>query len=572
MSSIKQRDSAPSSNFEAIGLGIFIAVSVVTLGTTWSATHLAAKIDGDPAPPANPFTVLFGIAGGDVQWTPTATKVAIGIGVVLLTLVALIGWMFIRMIHGRARVDRATQRMGRGRGVKPLSRRAVAATATRLGVQGAPGLEVGRSLSNGKPLMQDWESVSVDIWGPRTGKSSCRAIPAIMAAPGAVVATSNKRDLVDATRDPRSSKGDVWVFDPQGLTDEPVTWWWNPLSYVTDETKAQALADLFFNASRKPGARSDPFFDGTACSVLAAMLLAASVAGKPITDVYLWITAPNNDEPVRILERTDYPLIAAALRGAAAAPDKQRAGVYASAQQIVSFLTNTQATSWVTPPRSSAAPQFDPETFVRSTGTLYSLSKEGRGNAGPLVTALTVAVCEAAEEYAKTQPGGRLSVPLVVVLDEAANVCRWQDLPDLYSHYGSRGVNVLTFLQSWSQGVETWGPEGMRKLWSASTVKVYGGGVSEPEFLEEVSKLIGDYQHTQVSTSHQRNTGRSTSFQHRTDRILDVSDLAALDRGRILIFASGAVPVLARTLPWFEGPDKAAIAASVAAHDPGARA
>lgn len=163
-------------------------------------------------------------------------------------------------------------------------------------------------------------------------------------------------------------------------------------------------------------------------------------------------------------------------------------------------------------------------------------------------------------------------MPLVAVLDEAANVCRWQDLPDLYSHYGSRGVNVLTFLQSWSQGVETWGREGMRKLWSAATVKVYGGGVSEPEFLEEVSKFIGDYQHTQVSTSHQRNTGRSTSFQHRTDRILDVSDLAALDRGRILIFASGAVPVLARTLPWFEGPDKAVIAASVAAHDPGVRA
>lgn len=558
---------------EAIGLGIFITISVIALGTTWSATHLAAKIDGDPAPPANPFTVLFGITGGTVEWTPTATKVAIGAGVILLVLVAFACWVFFRMIRGRARVDRATQRMGRGRDVKPLSRRAVAATATRLGVQGAPGLEVGRSLSNGKPFMQDWESVSVDIWGPRTGKSSCRAIPAIMAAPGAVVATSNKRDLVDATRDPRAIRGDVWVFDPQGLTGEPVTWWWNPLTYVTDETKAQALADLFFNASRKPNARSDPFFDGTACTVLAAMLLAASVAGKPITEVYLWITAPNNDEPVRILEHADYPLIAAALRGAAAAPDKQRAGVYSSAQQIVSFLTNTQATSWVTPPRSLAALQscreFVPETFVRSTGTLYSLSKEGRGNAGPLVTALTVAVCEAAEDYAKTQPGGRLSVPLVAVLDEAANVCRWQDLPDLYSHYGSRGINVLTFLQSWSQGVETWGREGMRKLWSAATIKVYGGGVSEPEFLEEVSKLIGDYQHTQTSTSHQRGTGRSTSLQHRTDRILDVSDLAALDRGRILIFASGAVPVLARTQPWFKGPDRTVIAASVTAHDPG---
>lgn len=67
---------------------------------------------------------------------------------------------------------------------------------------------------------------------------------------------------------------------------------------------------------------------------------------------------------------------------------------------------------------------------MRSSGTLYSLSKEGRGSAGPLITALTVAVAEAAEDYAKTQPGGRLAVPMVAVLDEAANVCRWRELPN----------------------------------------------------------------------------------------------------------------------------------------------
>jgi hypothetical protein len=41
------------------------------------------------------------------------------------------------------------------------------------------------------------------------------------------------------------------------------------------------------------------------------------------------------------------------------------------------------------------------------------------------------------------------------LLDEAANVCRWRDLPNLYSHYGSRGIVLMTILQSWSQGVDT---------------------------------------------------------------------------------------------------------------------
>ena len=53
---------------------------------------------------------------------------------------------------------------------------------------------------------------------------------------------------------------------------------------------------------------------------------------------------------------------------------------------------------------------------------------------------LTVAVTEAAEGLAKRSPGGRLVVPLVAVLDEAANVCRWPELPNLYSHCGSRGI------------------------------------------------------------------------------------------------------------------------------------
>ncbi|MEV7473592.1 TraM recognition domain-containing protein [Pseudarthrobacter oxydans] len=44
--------------------------------------------------------------------------------------------------------------------------------------------------------------------------------------------------------------------------------------------------------------------------------------------------------------------------------------------------------------------------------------------------------------------------------------------------------------QSWSQGVEVWDREGLRKLWSASKIKVYGG-VAEAEFLNEVAHLVG---------------------------------------------------------------------------------
>jgi type IV secretory pathway TraG/TraD family ATPase VirD4 len=413
-----------------------------------------------------------------------------------------------------------------------------------------------------------WEDVAVDVWGPRTGKTTSRAIPTVLAAPGAVLATSNKRDLVDATRDVRAARGEVWVFDPQAIAGEPAGWWWNPLSYVTSEVKAMELADVFALSSRETGARTDAFFDTAGQNTVAQLLLAAALDGRELTQVYLWCSEETDDEPVRILREHGYEVIAAALAAQIGAPDKQRGGVFGTAREMCAFMTNRQAMAWVTRPSRPGVREFDPAGFAGSTGTLYSLSKEGKAGAAPLVTALTLAVCEAAEEIAKRSAGGRLRVPLVAVLDEAANVCRWRRLPDLYSHYGSRGIVLLTILQSWSQGVEVWGREGMRKLWSAATVKVYGGGVSEVEFLQELCKLIGEYDAPSRQETHSHRQGRSTSRSVRQAAILDVADLAAMPRGRVVVMASGTRPTLAAPIPWMTGPDAPKVRASLAAHDP----
>ena len=186
------------------------------------------------------------------------------------------------------------------------------------------------------------------------------------------------------------------------------------------------------------------------------------------------------------------------------------------------------------------------------------------------MTALTVAVVESAEEIAAASPGGRLAVPLPGVLDEAANVCRWRELPNLYSHYGSRGIVLMTILQSWSQGIDVWGESGMRKLWSASNVKVYGGGVAEDTFLESLSKLIGDYDRQASSVSSSRG-GRSVNQQLHRERILDVADLSAMPKGRAVVLSSGNRPTLIRTQPWMTGPHAGKVKASIAAHDPAAQ-
>ncbi|MFG3033309.1 type IV secretory system conjugative DNA transfer family protein [Streptomyces sp. NPDC048253] len=558
---------------------IVIAVAVVLLvaAGAWLAAKVGAGYADAPAPPGNPLTFLVEVIKGDYSWPGSAASAVAAGEAVVVGILGLAAYRVRERFRKKPKVDGAAQHLAKGEELGKLTMKGAAATAERLGVQSStPGVFIGRSVKGRQPLYGSYEDMHVDIWGPRTGKTTRRAIPAILDGPGAVLVTSNKRDIVDATRGPRTARGPVWVFDPQQVAQEEPSWWWNPLSYVTDVAKARKMADHFASGSRDANASTDAFFDPAGQDLLANLLLAAACAKAPITQIYTWLSNPKDDAAERILRGAGHAMSADGLAGVINAPDKQRSGIYGVAQQMASCLVNPEVNRWVTPPADEYAGEFDPHAFVRTGGTLYSLSREGRDSAGPLVTALTVAVVEAAEEYATTQRGGRLPLPLVGVLDEAANVCRWRTLPDLYSHYGSRGIILMTILQSWAQGIEVWGERGMEKLWSAANVRVYGGGVSDTRFLGDLSELAGEYELREYQTSRESEFGgwsgnRAISESTRRERVLQVSDLGAMPPGRALVLASGTKPVLVETVPWWEGAYAAEVQASLKKYDPGAR-
>lgn len=217
--------------------------------------------------------------------------------------------------------------------------------------------------------------------------------------------------------------------------------------------------------------------------------------------------------------------------------------------------------------RHELRPQFDPAAFARSSDTLYALSREGAGNASALVTALTAETTHAAEAYARASAGGRLPIPMVLALDEFGNCVRWRRGTEMASYVGGMGIIMCIVLQSWSQGVRVYGEPGMRALWSACNIKVFGGGVSEGPFLEELSKLAGEYDKETRSVNYGRGH-RSVSHQLQRERILSVGDLASMPPGRALVLASGSRPTLVKTVPWFEGKHAKAVRASIKAHDP----
>lgn len=528
-----------------VGVLFLLAASWVVFPLAGLTYRLIVGVDVG----VNPVVLIFGFFQGR---TPGVVGVWALVYFFLLISIVVVIRMCVR--PKRQRGDEAAARTGGGAVLRSLTAAGVAKKAKYLKSE-SWGLPIGETIRNKTLLFSDMEAVCVNISGPRTGKTTCWCVPRILAAKGAVVVTSNKRDIVDSTRIHRSSGARVWVFDPQKIVDEPQGWFWNPLSYVTDAVTATNLAQVFVDTTRSANATTNAYFDGAAKDLVASMLLAAASANLTLLDVHRWLNAPTDQEPVRLLRSAGYRMMAQALQSKIEIAHETRSGVYGSASQIMSFLLNEQALAWATP--QAGLEEFSPEHFVASNETLYCLSQEGKGSATPIVTALTVAVVEAALEYARRQEGGRFARPMLIELDEAANVCRWRDLPDLYSHFGSRGILVDTVLQSWSQGVAAWGESGMKKLWSAANVKVYGGGVSERDFLSQLSDLIGTWwdDSIQYSTSSSgRSMSRSVASQQKP--IATVADLASLPPHRAWIFASGAIPALVRLIPFWESDRK----------------
>ncbi|WP_433192663.1 type IV secretory system conjugative DNA transfer family protein [Nocardia sp. CA-107356] len=556
---------------------IMIYAGFALLGTLWLALHLGNAMAVTPQHiPINPIAIVADLAKGKLHW-PRASTV-----IVLLVVAALIGYLVVRKrlaarrAVGRLAVDDKADVMGSGSAIKSLTEAGVRAKAdllgVRLGYNDSPGVPIGIGVADGVMLYGSYEDLHLDIWGPRQGKSTSRVIPAILTAIGPVLSTSNKRDVVDATRDVRESKGSrTFVFDPQGVAGEEPSWFWDPLDWVDAyhdgaEMRAARLAGHFADADNGSDAKGDVFFDPEAEDLLAGLFLAAALGGRPIVQVWDWVTNPNDAEPIELLRNASKHYTASGLAMQYNADPRTKSGIFGTAKKMIRCLQLSNVHPWILPGDNRM--QFDELEFIENNGTLYSLSLEGRGSAAPLVSALTEAVVDVAMRKASQSPGGRLPIPMLAVLDEAANVVRWKDLPKQYSHFGSRGIVVMTVLQSWAQGARCWGDDGMLALWSAANIKVLGPGVDDMNFLRDRSEAIGEYDAISSSVSESKG-GKSYSRSLGSSKTFTVNALATLPQGRAIVFTSGQPAVLVRTVPWWEGDYADDVKKSISHHLPG---
>ncbi|WP_175272150.1 type IV secretory system conjugative DNA transfer family protein [Prescottella equi] len=588
----KSGSGAGQGTFELVAVSAVFAVAVVVYGSWWLGATLAGlDTSGDP------FTAMTDVVTGARPWPVQATVIAVVLVLVVVAAVTVVAAMRAR---GRTDVDSAAATMVAPGKLSGVSRGESHRLVPQFDKEDPRswGIMLGRTVRGDKPVYLSWENVMVALAGTRMGKTVAIAVPAAMAAPGALIVTTNKPDLYPLTRGGRERFGQVWVFDLQGVTGtEQVNFWWNPLKGLDRMAGARKIASYFVSAATQKGSRADAYFDGEAQETLALYCLAAGLAGGDLLHVATWLSRDQDETAVHILTAYGKDRAAESLREKQALTDRQRDGIFGMARRYLSVLSDDEYAAAVMPPARAIIevdardkkqrpqvnvrydvtrhdrPELDPWEFAASTDTLYALSMEGPDSASALTTALVGQIFDAATALGAATParsyeqkapdwmparmrttvktnGGRLETPLVAVLDEATNTVLLKSLPDQYSHFGGRGIIPIAILQSPQQGTRMWGQEEFEGM-LAGSVHYYGGNVKDRKYLSDLSDQIG--RHEVLSTS--RSTGRgggssSQSWQERS--ILTIDDLAALPKDRAIVSFPANRPVLIKKSWWWE--------------------
>jgi type IV secretion system protein VirD4 len=203
--------------------------------------------------------------------------------------------------------------------------------------------------------------------------------------------------------------------------------------------------------------------------------------------------------------------------------------------------------------------RFHPSKFLRANGTLYLLgTASGAASTAGLVAALVEDVVEVARRLAAASPGGRLDPPLGLILDEAANY-PLPSLPALMSEGGGTGITTLAVLQSLDQARHRWGRDAAGAIWDSAIAKIILPGISNPDDLAGIARLVGDRKEREISETSQPGGAKSVSFSMRDRAILNPAMIRSIAPGHALLLLRSAKPIMLTLRPWTARPDAKAL-------------
>ena len=413
-----------------------------------------------------------------------------------------------------------------------------------------------------------WASVedSIMVIGPpRSGKGLHLVIPAILDAPGAVVCTSTRPDNLTATMRARAKIGPVAIFDPQHLAQGlPSGMRWSPIrgcqSPQTAMIRATGLAAGTGLSSG--GVDSGGFWEGKTRTALQALLHAAAIDHRSPAELFRWTLDPvAAADAVAILNASPKAATgwAESLQAMIDSDPRTRDSIWQGVSLALGSLADPRVLDAVSP---GPGESFDPDAFIQGKGTLFLLATgSGAGASAALVAALVEDLIETARRMAARSPGARLDPPMLLALDEIANLSPLPSLPTLMAEGGGSGITTMPVLQSLSQARDRWNEHQASAIWDAAIVKIVLGGASGARDLQDVSNLIGERDEYTDSITLGDHGSRSNQRSIRRVPILPPDHIRRLPFGTGIVLLRSAPPIITDLHPWPGRPDAKQLAA-----------
>ena len=387
------------------------------------------------------------------------------------------------------------------------------------------------------------------------GKTSTLVVPNVLAAPGPVLVTSTKPDVLQATLASRAELGRCWLLDPTGTVPVPPGTSlirWSPVQAALSWEEALVTARVMTAAARPHGAYGESgHWTERAEALLAPLLHAAALAGAGIRQVLSWTLRHDLHTPMAVLgsHGGEAEVAVDVLAGILGTEERERSGILSTTAGVLAAYRSARAL------QLADVANFDPSRMPQGRDTVY-VCAPARYQAlmAPVVVAFLEQVRAATYQAAG---GGTLRLPVTLVLDEVANVAPLPDLPAMVSEGGGQGLLTMACLQDLSQARGRWGAaaDGFFSLFGT---KVLLPGIGDIKTLETVSRLAGqmDVPVTSVNRSAwwAGRRSASTTYSWRRQARLPVDKAHSLPPGSALIVAGAQPPYLVGLTPWWGYP------------------
>jgi type IV secretion system protein VirD4 len=403
----------------------------------------------------------------------------------------------------------------------------------------------------GRRLVASERAQSVIVFGPtQSHKTAGFAVPAILEWRGPVVAASVKTDLVDHTVAYRRGRGEVACFDPSGSTgmDSAV---WSPLGTCRTWPGARrAAAGLTEVAKGSVGPMGDgDFWYATATRMLAPLLFAAARGGDDMRDVIRWV---DTREETEVLERLSSAGVPEALHAAWSTfgkEERQRSSIYTTAETILEPFADGIPIA----DGGGGPALIDPARLLAADNTLYLCAPaHDQRRLTPLFVSVVRAILDHAyDRVALTRRP--LDPPLLVVLDEAANIAPLGDLDALAATAAGHGVQLVTIWHDLAQINARYGPRATTVV-NNHRAKLFLSGISDPATLDYASHLIGDEEVSLPATTRGGNGGPSTTRSPSTRRLASPDALRRIAPGHGVLIYGDLPPTRLQLRDWFADP------------------